>query len=85
MPVSNVKLKDLASRLQWINGRWPCVSHEIDGLSISVLFTINGDILSQQYLIANHAKDTNTLRYAFQLGDAGVNTLTARGSRYVRS
>lgn len=83
MPVSDVKFEDPPTGLQWINGRWPCVSYEIGGLAVTVLFTLHGDILSQQYLIANHTEDTKPLRYALQIGDADVNTLSVRDSRYV--
>ena len=79
--VSDAKLEEPASQVEWIDGRWPRIYYEVDGLAISVLYTIHGEILSQQYSIANPCEITKTVRYALQVGDSDVNTLSVNDSR----
>lgn len=79
--VSNAASDEPTPQVDWINGRWPRVYHEIDGLAISVLYTIHGEIVSQQYSISNPSENVKTVRYALQIGDSAVNTLSVNGSR----
>ena len=79
--VSDAKLEEPAPQVEWIDGRWPRIYYEIDGLAISVLYTIHGDILSQQYSISNPCEIMKTVRYAIQVGDSDVNTLSVIDSR----
>ena len=82
-PKSGDQILSLETKLEWINGRWPCIYFEIDGLEVSVLFTVNHGILSQQYLIGNPSAEQKSFRFALQIGGAQVNTLHVEGSRWV--
>ena len=79
--LSDAKSEQPAPQVEWIDGRWPRFYYEIDGLAISVLYTIHGDVLSQQYSISNPCEIMKTVRYALQVGDSDVNTLSVNGSR----
>lgn len=79
--VSDANLEKPSPQLEWIDGRWPRFYYEIDGLAISVLYTIHGEILSQQYSISNSCEMMKTVRYALQVGDSDVNTLSVNEAR----
>ena len=79
--VSDAHLEESSPQLEWIDGRWPRFYYEIDGLAISVLYTIHGEILSQQYCISNSCEMLKTVRYALQVGNSDVNTLSVKESR----
>ncbi|KAF6232731.1 hypothetical protein HO173_008945 [Letharia columbiana] len=52
--MADSKVEDpIKTPLEWINGRWPCIHYEIDGVLVSVLFTVNEGVLSQQFSIEN--------------------------------
>ena len=74
-PASGGEPSIMETKLVWINGRWPCISYEVGGLDVSVLFTVDGGILSQRYLIANSSAEPRSIRYTLQAGGAQVNTL----------
>ena len=76
MPASGEKtVSGMKTRLEWINGHWPCIYYQLHDLDISVLFTVNQGILSQQYTIANPSAEQKAFRFALQIGGAQVNTL----------
>ena len=79
--VSDADLEEPSPQLEWIDGRWPRFYYEVDGLAISVVYTIHGEILSQQYSISNPCEMIKTVRYALQVGDSDVNTLSINESR----
>ena len=80
MADSNVEDPILETRLEWINGRWPCVRYEIDGILVSVLFTVNEGVLSQQFFIGNPSGENKAVHFALQIRGATVRTLcVARG------
>ncbi len=80
MANSNVEDPILETRLEWINGRWPCVRYEIDGILVSVLFTVNEGVLSQQFFIENPSSENKAVHFALQIRGANVRTLrVARG------
>ena len=83
LPKSGDQISSMETRLEWINGRWPCIYFEIDGLEVSVLFTVNHGILSQQYLIGNPSAEQKSFRFALQIGGAQVNTLHVEETRWV--
>ena len=61
--------------LEWINGRWPCVRYGVDGILVSILFTVNAGVLSQQLIIENPSSEDKIVRFALETGDATVSTL----------
>lgn len=65
----------IKTRLEWINGRWPCIHYKIDGVFISVLLTVNKGVLSQQYIIKNPSGESKAVRFALQDQGATVRTL----------
>lgn len=75
MSASGVKKPSVETRLEWLNGRWPCIYYEADGLTISVIFTVERGLLSQQYVIANSSEKAIDIRFDLQIGDCDVNTL----------
>ena len=84
MPASGEEeISGMKTRLEWINGRWPCIYYQQDGLDVSVLFTVDRGILSQQYLIANPSAEQKSFRFALQIGGAQVNTLHVDGAEWV--
>ena len=54
--------------LEWINGRWPCIRYGVDGILVSILFTVNAGVLSQQLIIENPSSEDKVVR--FTLGTA---------------
>lgn len=83
MPASGEKKGGIKTRLEWINGHWPCIYYQQDGLDVSVLFTVDRGILSQQYLIANPSAEQKSFRFALQIGGAQVNTLHVDNTGWV--
>lgn len=83
MPASGEETSGMKTRLEWINGHWPCIYYQQDGLDISVLFTVDRGILSQQYLMANPSAEQKSFRFALQIGGAQVNTLHVDGTGWV--
>ncbi len=83
MPASGEEMASMKTRLEWINGHWPCIYYQQDGLDVSVLFTVDRGILSQQYLIANPSAEQKSFRFALQIGGAQVNTLHVDGTGWV--
>ena len=41
--VSDANVQESSPQLEWIDGRWPRFYYEIDGLAISLLYTIHGE------------------------------------------
>lgn len=72
---SGVRKQKVETRLEWLNGRWPCIHYEADGLAISVIFTVDRGLLSQQYVIANSSEKAIDIQFDLQIGDCEVNTL----------
>lgn len=71
--------------LEWINGRWPCIRYEIDSILVSILFTVNEGILSQQILIENPSSVNKIVPFALQLRGATVSTLRVTHGRWAPS
>ena len=75
MSSSGAKNSSLQTQLEWLNGHWPCICYKIDGLTISVMFTVQKGVLSQQYVIDNPSEDDIVILASLQIGDSDVNTL----------
>ena len=71
--------------LEWINGRWPCVRYGVDGTLVSILFTVNAGVLSQQLIIENPSSEEKVVRFALETGDATVSTLRVAQGRWTTS
>ena len=71
--------------LEWINGRWPCVRYGVDGTLVSILFTVNAGVLSQQIIIENPSSEDKVVRFALETGDATVSTLGVAQGRWTWS
>lgn len=69
------------TRLEWLNGRWPCIYYELDGLNISVVFTVGRGVLSQQYVIDNPSEKTIDIWFDLQVGQCEVYTLYVDDTR----
>ena len=63
------------TRLEWVSGRWPRVSYASDGLSVSIHFTVQQGVISQQFLINNPSNEDQNIRFALQAGGCTVTTL----------
>lgn len=50
--------------LEWVNGRWPHISYELEELRVSVQFTVEQGVISQQFLIKNTSNTEQDIRYA---------------------
>ena len=48
--------------LEWINGRWPCIRYGVDENLVSILFTVNAGVLSQQIIIENPSSEDKVVR-----------------------
>ena len=81
MSSSDSREVSLETQLEWLNGHWPCISYELDGLAISVVFTVEKGVLSQQYVIFNPSETEIPVRYNLQIGGSGVNTLYVNDSK----
>ena len=79
MSASKADVSSFETRLEWLNGRWPCIQYEFDGLAIYVMFIIEKGFLSQQYVIVNPSEKENEIRFDLQIGDCEVNTLRVHG------
>lgn len=75
----------IKTRLEWINGRWPCIQYELDGFLISVLFTVNEGVLSQQFFIENPSSESKAVRFALQVQNAIIRTLRVAHGRWTPS
>lgn len=75
----------ITTRLEWINGRWPCVHYEIDGFLVSVLLTVIEGVLSQQFFIENPSSESKAFRFALQVQNATVKTLRVAHGRWTPS
>ena len=75
----------IETRLEWINGRWPCVHYEIDGILVSVLLTVNEGVLSQQFFIKNPSSENKSVGFALQIQGATATTLRVRDGRWAPS
>lgn len=82
IPTSGEEVPSLETRLEWINGRWPCIHYEFDGFLVSVLFTILEGFLLQEVSIVNPSEKDKAIRFALQIGDAQVNTLYVEDGRW---
>ena len=71
--------------LEWIHGRWPCVRYEVDGTLVSILFTVNAGVLSQQLIIENPSSEDKVVRFALETGDAKVSTLRVTQGQWTMS
>ncbi len=78
---SGAKSSSLQTQLEWLNGHWPCIRYEVDGLAISVMFTVQKGVLSQQYIIANPSEEDIVILANLQIGDSDVNTLYANDAK----
>ena len=81
MSSSGSKKVTLETHLEWLNGHWPCIRYEFDGLVISVVFTVKKGILSQQYVIINPSEKEICVRINLQIGGSEVNTLYVNDSK----
>ena len=71
--------------LEWINGRWPCIRYGDNGILVSILFTVNAGVLSQQLIIENPSSEDKVVRFALETGDATVSTLRVAQDRWTSS
>ena len=71
--------------LEWINGRWPCIRYGVDGTLVSILFTLNAGVLSQQLIIENPSSEDKVVRFALETGDATIRTLHVAQSQWTPS
>ena len=71
--------------LEWINGRWPCIRYGVDGTLVSITFTVNAGVLSQQLIIENPSREDKVVRFALETGDARVSTLRVAQGRWTSS
>ena len=69
-------------QLSWLDGRWPCIHYNIDGVLVVSTFVIKhdvaGGVLSQQFKIFNTSNDVKPVRYALQFDGASVLTLSIK-------
>ena len=65
--------------LEWVNGRWPYISYTSGDLYVSILFTIQNNILSQRTSITNLSQELKKINYALNIGDATIYTLNPEG------
>lgn len=82
MADSKVEDPILQRGLEWINGRWPCIRYEIKGVLVSVLFTVNEGVLSQQFFIENPSSESKAVHFALQIRGATVKTLRIAHGRW---
>ncbi len=78
---SGSKSVSFETQLEWLNGHWPCIRYEFDGLVISVIFTVEKGVLSQQYAIVNPSEKEICVRFNLQIGGSKVNTLYVNDSK----
>lgn len=78
---SGAKESSLETRLEWLNGHWPCICYEFDGLAISVMFTVEKGVLSQQYVIVNPSEKEIVIRINLQIVDSEVYTLQVKDAQ----
>ena len=78
---SGNKEPSFETRLEWLNGRWPCIYYELNGLAISVAFTVRRGVLSQQYVLVNQSEKDVDIRYDLQVGQCEVYTLYIDGKQ----
>ncbi len=78
---SGAKSSGLQTQLEWLNGHWPCICYEVDGLAISVMFTVQKGVLSQQYIIVNPSEEDKVILANLQIGESDVNTLYAHDAQ----
>ena len=71
--------------LEWINGRWPCIRYGVDGTLVSIIFTVNAGVLSQQLIIENPSSEDKFVRFALETGGARVSTLRLTQGRWTSS
>lgn len=71
--------------LEWINGRWPCVRYGVDGTLVSIIFTVNAGVLSQQLIVENPSSEDKAVRFALETGDATVTSLRVAQGRWTSS
>lgn len=82
--MTNSKVEDLIeTRLEWINGRWPYIHYEIDSVLVSVLFTVNEGVLSQQFFVENPSSESKAVRFALQIQRATVETMRLESGQWV--
>ena len=75
VPKSGRNSSGFKPRLEWVNGRWPRISYESDGLSVSIQYTVQQGVISQQFLIKNPSKKDQKIPYALQAEGSTVTTL----------
>ena len=81
MSSSGSKRASLETQLEWLNGHWPCICYDFDGLVISVVFTVEKGVVSQQYVITNPSEKEICVRINLQIGGSRVNTLYVNDSK----
>lgn len=84
-PISQGEDKAFEPRLEWVNGRWPRISYELDGLRISIQFTVEQGAISQQFLIRNPSNEKKEVQYALQAVGSTVTTLHVEDDRWERN
>ncbi len=81
MSSSGSKSVSFETQLEWLNGHWPCICYEFDGLVVSVVFTVEKGVLSQQYVIVNPSEKEICVLYNLQIGGSEVDTLHVNDSK----
>ena len=78
---SGDKEPSFETRLEWLNGHWPYIYYELNGLAISVAFTVERGVLSQQYVLVNPSEKDIDIRFDLQVGQSEVYTLYVDGTQ----
>ena len=76
------EVEGLEPSLEWVNGRWPHVSYELEDFRVSVQFTVEQGVISQQFLIKNTSNTEKHIRYALQAEGSTVTTLHVEDDRW---
>ena len=69
-------------RLEWVNGRWPCIHYEVDGIVVSILFTVQAGVLLQQFVLTNASQEDKKVHFRLDIEELVVNTLHVKGHRW---
>lgn len=78
---SSAKKPSFETRLEWLNGHWPCIYYELEGLAISVAFSVERGVLSQQYVIVNPSEKDIDIQIDLQIGRCEAFTLYVNGDQ----
>ena len=82
LPFDLVINKRTNKRLEWLNGRWPCIHYEVDGIVVSILFTVQAGVLLQQFVLTNASLEDKKVHFHLDIEELVVNTLHVKGRRW---